>query len=126
MTNQNPSTDNKDQADQTYSLPEALKPLGKGLEEAGISIVYGPNPVPAPEALSDQAKAAWLQIPHLPAPAKDAKKLAAVREFMLLLEQLDYERFKEPYSIVDETINGVTTMWVTPPELKHEDKLLIL
>ena len=106
-------------------MPEVLKPLAKVLEDAGIPIVYGPNPVPAPETLSDQAKMAWLQIPHLPAPARDAKKLAAVRDFMLSLEQLDYERFMEPYSLVDETINGVMTMWVTPPELQHNDKLLI-
>lgn len=129
MTNQEVSTNNEDRTAKenpsTYTLPEALKPLSKGLEDVGIPVVYGPNPVPAPESLSDQAKMAWLQIPHLPAPAKDPKKLAAVREFMLLLEQLEYERFKERYSLVDETVNGVTTMWVTPPELRHDDKLLI-
>ena len=125
MTNQS-TTDNKDQPDKTYyTLPEALKPMAKALEDADIPIVYGPNPVPAPETLSDQAKMAWLQIPHLPAPVKDAMKLAAVREFMLALEQLDYERFKEPYSLVDMTVNGVTTMWVTPAELRYNDKLLI-
>ena len=125
MTNQKSSAANQGPADQTYSLPEALKPLSKGLEAAGIPIIYGPNPVPAPETLSDQAKAAWSLIPHLPAPAKNLQKLAAVREFMLTLEQLDFERFKEPYALVDETINGATNMWVTPPELKHADKLLI-
>jgi hypothetical protein len=58
-----------------------------------------PNPIPASETLSDQAKVAWLQLPYIPTPAEDAQKLAAVREFTLTLEQLDHERSKEPYSV---------------------------
>jgi monoterpene epsilon-lactone hydrolase len=99
--------------------------VAKPLEEAGISIVYGPNPIPAPETLSDQAKVAWSQLPQLPAPATDPKKLAAVRTFMSALEQLDYERFEGLYTLADETINGVEAMWVTPPELRRDDKVLI-
>jgi acetyl esterase/lipase len=125
MTSQTSSTDKKVQAVKTYTLPEALKPVAKMLEDAGVPIVYGPNPIPAPETLSDQAKLAWSQLPQVPSPIKDAKQFAAVREFTFLLEQVDYERFQEPYSLFDETINGVTVMWVTPPELSHEDKVLI-
>ena len=125
MTKQTSLNNNKVDAGKTYTLPEALKPVAKMLEDAGVPIVYGPNPIPAPETLSDQAKLTWSQLPQVPAPIKDAKQLAAVREFTFSLEQVDYERFQEPYSLFDETINGVTVMWVTPPELKHEDKVLI-
>jgi len=125
MTDPASSTENKVQAVKAYTLPVGLKPVTKVLEDAGVSIVYGPNPIPAPETLSDQAKLAWAQLPQVPSPIKDAKQFAAVREFTFSLEQMDYERFQERYSLFDETINGVTVMWVTPPELSHEDKVLI-
>ena len=125
MTSQTPSTSNKDKVGKTYTLPEALKPVTKMLEEADVPIVYGPNPIPAPVTLSDQAKLAWSQIPQVPSPVKDAVQFAAVREFTFSLEKMDFDRFQEPYSLIDKTINGVTVMWVTPPELKYEDKVLI-
>ncbi len=50
-----------------------LKTAGKALKDVGIHIVDGPNPIPAPEMLSDQAKKAWLKLPLVPLPAKDAK-----------------------------------------------------
>jgi len=119
------STGEGEQPARSYSLPEALMPIARPLEQAGIPIVYGPNPSPVPDTLSHQAKAAWSQLPQLPAPAKDPEKLAVVRDFMSSLEQLDFERFKESYSLTDETINGVETMWVIPPELRHDDKVLV-
>lgn len=33
-----------------------MKEVAKVLEDAGIDIVYGPNSVPAPEGISDEAK----------------------------------------------------------------------
>jgi hypothetical protein len=62
-------------------LLEVLKPVAKLLEDAGILIIYGPNPIPAPETLSDQAKLAWAQLAQVPSPFKDAKQFAVVREF---------------------------------------------
>jgi len=62
-----------DERQPTYILPEVLKTGGKALEDVGIHIVYGPNPIPAPEMLSDQAKKASLELPLVPMPAKDAK-----------------------------------------------------
>ena len=106
-------------------LPEALEPAGKILEAAGITVAYGPSPTPAPATLSEPAKAAWAQLPRLPAPVRDRAKLAAVREFALMLEQMEYDHFADAYSVVDETVNGVTTMWVTPPELAHDDAVMV-
>jgi acetyl esterase/lipase len=114
-----------DERQPAYILPKELKTAGKALENAGIHIVYGPNPSPAPELLSDQAKKAWLGLPLVPLPANDAKKLAATRALLEMLEQVEFQPLKDPYSILDETINGITTMWVTPPELKHDDKIMI-
>ncbi len=114
-----------DEQQPTYRLPEVLKEAGKILEDAGIHVVYGPNPIPAPGMLSDQAKKAWLELPLVPLPAEDAIKLAATRALFELLEQMEYKALKDPYSIVDETINGVTIMWMTPPELKHDDKIMV-
>ena len=73
MTDQSFSTENKVQVVKTYTLPEVLKPVAKLLEDAGIPIIYGPNPIPAPETLNDQAKLAWAQLPQVPSPVKDAK-----------------------------------------------------
>jgi acetyl esterase/lipase len=129
MTNNDAATEansgDEKQTARSYSLPEALGPIAKPLEEAGIPIVYGPNPSPVPDTLSDQAKAAWSLLPQLPAPAADPEKLAVVRAFMSSLEELDHERFRESYLLTDETINGVETMWVVPPELRHDDKVLV-
>ncbi len=43
----------------TFTWPAQLKGVTKILEEAGIHIVYGPNPVPPPEGISEEAKAMW-------------------------------------------------------------------
>jgi len=53
----------------TFTFPPQMEGLGKGLEEAGFNIVYGPNSVPAPDGISDEAKAAWVNLPQLPLPA---------------------------------------------------------
>ena len=110
---------------QPYHLPPALRDIGKLLEDAGISIVYGPNPTPVPEVLSVEAKRAWLNLPQIPLPANDPKQLDAMRRFTAALDQAAYEELKEPYSIHDLAINGITTMWITPPELTYDDKAMV-
>lgn len=109
----------------TFYLPEQLKELCKGMEEAGIDIVYGPNPVPAPEGISDEAKAMWKTLPQLPLQGHNAKKLAALREFQAVGEKAAYEKFSKIYKIEDREINGIATQWTTPNELKYKDKVMI-
>jgi acetyl esterase/lipase len=110
---------------ETFTFPTQLEQLTKGLQEAGINIVYGPNSVPAPEGISEEAKKAWANLPQVPIPADDPEKLAAVRAFTFGLEDADFERLKTPYSLEDREINGIITLWITPPQLKHEDKVMI-
>ena len=108
-----------------YSLPSALKSSGKVLETYGIEIEYGPNPAPVPELLSDQAKSAWPNLPRLPLAVRNADQLGALRRFTAAREQEEYKRLKDEYAIRDVSINGVRTMWSTPPDLRHHDKTLI-
>jgi acetyl esterase/lipase len=110
---------------ETFTLPVQLKALGKGLEEAGINIVYGPNSVPPPEGISDEAKKVWLLLPQVPLQAQDLKKLAALRKFVNSIDDATFEKLKTAYSMKDRVINGKTTLWITPPQLKHKDKVLI-
>jgi acetyl esterase/lipase len=112
-------------SEETYSFPPAMKELGKVLEKAGLRVAYGPNPMPVPEVLSEAAKAAWLNLPHLPLPANNPKQLAAMRQLTDMLDNAVYEQVQESYSIEDAVVNGVTTMWITPPVLSHPDKILV-
>jgi len=109
----------------TFTLPAQMKGLAKGLEEAGIKIVYGANSVPAPEGISEAAKAVWLSLPQLPLQADDLNKLAVLRKLTFFGENAAFDEFKTLYSMKDRTINGITTLWITPPELKHADKVMI-
>ena len=110
---------------ETFTFPPELKPLAKGLEDAGINIVYGPNPIPAPEVISEEAKAVWEKLPQLPLQAADPEKLAAFREFGDAGDDAAFQKLKEKYSMEDREINGITTLWITPPQLRHEDKVMI-
>lgn len=110
---------------ETFTFPVQMKALGKGLEEAGINIVYGPNSVPPPEGISEEAKKAWANLPQLPLLADDLKKLAAVRKLTSLAEDIEFERLKTQYSMENRVINGITTLWITPQQLKHKDKVMI-
>jgi acetyl esterase/lipase len=74
--------------------------------------------------LSEEAKAAWLDLPHLPLPANDPKQLAAMRRLTDMLDNAVYEQLRESYSMEDTVIDGITTMWITPPELSHDDKVM--
>jgi acetyl esterase/lipase len=110
---------------ETFTLPPELEPLAKVMEEAGINIVYGPNSVPTPEGLSEEAKKAWANLPQVPLLADDSEKLAAVRKFTLLAEDMAFEQLKTQYSMEDRVINGITTLWITPPQMNHADKVMI-
>jgi acetyl esterase/lipase len=102
-----------------------MKPLAKGLEEAGVKIIYGPNSVLPPEGISEAAKKVWPNLPQVPLQAHDLEKLAALRKFVNFLDDAAFEKLKTPYSMKDRVINGITTLWITPPLLKHEDKVMI-
>ena len=110
---------------ETFTLPTQMKELAKGLEEAGIKIIYGANSVPPPEGISEAAKKVWANLPQVPLQAHDLKKLAALRKFVNLFDDATFEKLKTPYSMKDQVINGVTTLWITPPKLKHKDKVMI-
>jgi acetyl esterase/lipase len=112
-------------SEQTYTFPPAWRELGKILEEAGIQVAYGPNPTPVPEVLSEEASRAWLALPQLPLPAANPKQLAAMRQVTAIGENAVYEQLRESYSIEDAVINGITTMWITPPQLSHPDKAMV-
>ncbi len=109
----------------TFTLPPQMEGLAKGLEEAGIHIVYGPNSVPAPEGISEAARQVWSSLPQVPLPADDPEKLAAVREFTFGLENASFEQLRTRYSIEERVINGIMTLWISPPQLEHEDKVMI-
>ena len=95
------------------------------LQEAGIKIIFGPNSVTAPEGISEAAKKMWLELPQLPLQGHDLKQLAAIREFSALGENAAFDKLKSHYSMKDRVINGITTLWTTPPQLKHKDKVII-
>ncbi len=109
----------------TFTFPPQMEALAKGLEEAGVHIVYGPNSVPAPEGISEAAKQVWSSLPQVPFAISDPEKLAAVREFTFGLENASFEQLRTRYSIEERVINGIVTLWISPPQLKHEDKVMI-
>ncbi len=76
---------------ETFTRPPELEPLAKVMEEAGINIVYGPNSVPPPEGISKEAKAMWASLPQVPLQADDPEKLAAVRKFVILGDNIPFE-----------------------------------
>lgn len=108
-----------------FYMPEQTREAAQVLEEAGINIVYGPNPVPPPVGISPEAQAMWKHLPQLPLQGHDAKKLAALRQFQAIGEKAAYEKMKDLFAMEDREINGVMTLWSTPTELKHKDKLMI-
>ena len=112
-------------SEESYNFPVAMTELGKVLEEAGLQVAYGPNPIPVPEVLSEEAKAAWLNLPKLPLPANNPKQLAAMRQLTDMLDNAVYDQLRDPYSIEDVKLNEITTMWISPPELSHEDRVMV-
>jgi len=110
---------------ESFTLPPQMKPLAKGLEEAGINIIYGPNSVPAPKGISAAARKVWPNLPQVPLQAHELEKLAALRKFVNFLDDATFEKLKTPYSMKDRVTNGITTLWITPPQLKHEDRVMI-
>jgi acetyl esterase/lipase len=61
----------------------------------------------------------------VPLLADDLEKLTAVRKFTSLAEEIEFKRLKTKYSMEDRVINGITTLWITPQQLKHADKVMI-
>ena len=112
-------------SEETYTFPLVMKELGKLLEEAAIQVAYGPNPTPVPEVLSEEAKRAWLNLPHLPLSANNPKQLAVMRQLTEMGDNAVYEQLRESFSLEDAVINGITTMWTSPPELRHDDKVMV-
>ena len=109
----------------SFTLPEQLRVPGALLEETGIAIVYGPNSVPPPEGISEAAKAGWVNLPQVPFYPEDPDRTAALRSFVNLINDAAFEQLRAPYSMEDRVIGGVTTLWSTPPQLAHEDKVMI-
>ncbi len=110
---------------ETFTLPPQMQEPAKVLEDAGINIVYGPNSVPPSEGISEAAKQMWASLPQVPLQADDLDKLVAVRTFVNLLDNAAFEQLQTPYSLEDRVIGGITTLWTTPPQLEHEDKVMI-
>ncbi len=109
----------------SFTLPDQLRGPGALLEEAGIEVVYGPNSVPPPEGISEAAKAVWPSLPQVPFYPEDPDRLGALRSFVNLIDDATFEQLRTPYSMEDRVIGGVTTLWSTPPQLGHEDKVMI-
>jgi acetyl esterase/lipase len=110
---------------ETFTLPSQMKGFAKGLEEVDIKIIYGANSVPPPDGISEAAKKVWPNLPQVPLQAHDLKQLAEVRKFVNLIDDAAFEKLKTPYSMKDRVINGITTLWITPPQLKHKEKVMI-
>ncbi len=108
-----------------YTFPPAAEPLVKDLQAVGLPIVYGPNSVPAPAGISTQAREAWADNAQMPLPADDPVKLAAVRRFGARTEDIEFEKHSQTNQMEDRTLNGITTLWVTPRTVRHPDKLMV-
>ena len=76
----------------TFTFPTLLEGILVGLDEADLNIVYGPNSVPPPDGISEEAKKAWANLPQVPLLADDLEKLAAVRKFTFLFEDIAFEK----------------------------------
>ena len=90
----------------TFTLPAQMEGLAKGLEEAGVKIIYGPNSVPPPEGISEAAKKALPNLPQVPLQAHDLKKLAALRKFVNVIDDATFAKLKTRYSMTDRVINA--------------------
>ena len=108
-----------------YTFPPAAEPLAKDLQAAGLPIVYGPNSVPAPTGISAPAQQAWANNSQMPLPADDPVKLAAVRQFGSRNDEIERGRISQTHTLQDRTLNGITTLWITPREVRHPDKLMV-
>ena len=108
-----------------YTFPPAAEPLAKELQAAGLPIVYGPNSVPVPPGISAQARDAWPNNPQLPLPADDPVKLAAVRQFSSRTDAIERAKYAPSHNLEDRTLNGITTLWITPSQVRHPDKLMV-
>lgn len=108
-----------------YTFPPAAEPLARDLQAAGLPIVYGPNSVPAPAGISAPAREAWATNSQMPLPADDPVKLAAVRQFSARNDDIERNKHSQTHTLQDRTLNGITTLWITPREVRHPEKLMV-
>lgn len=108
-----------------YTFPAAAEPLAKDLQAAGLPIVYGPNSVPAPAGISAPARRAWADNAQMPLPADDPVKLAAVRQFSSRNDEIERAKHAPTHTLEDRTLDGVTTLWITPRDVRHPEKLMV-
>jgi len=108
-----------------YTFPPASEPLVKDLQAAGLPIVYGPTSVPAPPGISAPAREAWANNSQMPIPADDPVKLAAVRQLSARNDDIERAKHSATHTLEDRTLGGMTTLWVTPREVRHPDKLMV-
>ena len=57
--------------------------------------------------------------------SRGPRKTAALRTFVNLIDDATFEQLRTPYSMEDRVIGGVTTLWSTPQQLEHEDKVMV-
>lgn len=110
---------------EVYTFPQQAEGMARGLQDAGIRIAYGPNSVPPPPGISAPAQRAWVNLAQLPLPADDPAKLAAVRRFTVQTEDAEFAKYAVSHSLEDRTVNGITTLRITPRALRHPGKALI-
>lgn len=110
---------------ETYTFPPNHEEPARGLQQAGIRIVFGPNTVPAPAGISAQAKAAWANQLQMPLPADDPARLAAVRQFTVDIDKNVVAELSATHAIEDSQINGITVQRVTPRVLTHPDRAVV-
>lgn len=108
-----------------YTFPSAAEPFAKGIQAAGLTIVFGPNSVPPPAGISAEAQKAWTGLIQMPLPGDDPGQLAAVREFASRSEDAEFAKYSQTHTLEDRTLGGVTTLWITPRRVRHSDKVLI-
>jgi len=110
---------------ESYTFPPNLEESARGMQQAGIRIVFGPNTVPAPAGISAPAKAAWVNQLQVPLPADDPAQLAAVRQFGNAGDQRAFDAVSATRPVVDREINGITVQRVDPRALSYPDRAVV-
>lgn len=109
----------------SYTFPPAAEPLAKGIQATGLTIVFGPNSVSPPGGISPEAQKAWAGLIQMPLPGDNPEQLAAVREFTSRGDDAEFAKYSTTHTMEDRTLGGVTTLWITPRQMRHPDKVLI-
>ncbi len=61
----------------------------------------------------------------MPLPADDPVKLAAVRQFSSRNDDIERAKHAQTHTFEDRTLGGITTLWITPRDVRHPDKLMV-